>query len=100
MSLLRNVASGRGAGCGFGAAAIFAARAAPHWPLHRNGRHACAQAATFHFSQLQLLYGVRPSDPLTLLSVSAVLIGAAVFASYVPARQATQVDPIMALHYE
>lgn len=48
----------------------------------------------------QLLYGVRPSDTLTLLSLSAVLIGAAVFASYVPARQATQVDPIMALHYE
>lgn len=48
----------------------------------------------------RLLYGVRPSDPLTLLSVSAVLLGAAVFASYVPARRATRVDPIMALHYE
>lgn len=48
----------------------------------------------------QLLYGVRPSDPLTLLSVSAVLLGAAVFASYVPARRATRVDPMMALHYE
>jgi ABC-type antimicrobial peptide transport system permease subunit len=48
----------------------------------------------------RLLYGVRPSDPLTLLSVSAVLLGAAVFASYVPARRATRVDPMMALHYE
>jgi len=44
-----------------------------------------------------LLFGVTPTDPVTLGAVTLVLVATAATAAYVPARRATRVDPVRVL---
>jgi ABC-type lipoprotein release transport system permease subunit len=47
-----------------------------------------------------LIFGIRPLDPATFVSVPVLLAIAAAVASYVPARRAARVDPVEALKIE
>jgi ABC-type antimicrobial peptide transport system permease subunit len=47
-----------------------------------------------------LLFGISPLDPLTYVAIPFILVSAAVLASYLPARRAAAVDPVVALRTE
>jgi predicted permease len=62
-----------------------------------------ASFAATHFAASvisDLLYGLEPNDVISLVAATAALIAAAAFASLVPARRASRVDPITAIRHE
>ena len=60
----------------------------------------CAAALFLNRYLESFVFGIKPTDAMTVIAVAVLLIGVAVMASYVPARRAAKVDPMVALRYE
>jgi ABC-type antimicrobial peptide transport system permease subunit len=59
-----------------------------------------AGAAALASALRAALYGVAPLDPGVMAGVALLLLTVATIANYIPARRATRIDPMEALHHE
>jgi len=69
-------------------------------PVLIGGAIGVAACAGVSWVLSSLLFGISARDPIAFVFVPAFLLGIALLASYVPARRATKVNPIVALRYE
>ena len=60
----------------------------------------CAAGAGVTWLIRSLLYGIAPTDALTFVGMSIALVTATLAASYIPARRAVRVDPMVALRHD
>jgi ABC-type antimicrobial peptide transport system permease subunit len=63
---------------------------------------AAGLAVTFVLSRFirDLLFGISPQDPVSLVVVTLIFLSVALLSSYLPARRALRVNPVKALRYE